>query len=480
MDQAGTLKQSVVRAVGWTTAMRSLAQLASWAMTLMTIRFLRPQDYGLIAITMVITNFIGSLSSGGIVDAVIQDRRISDEDLRSVFGLVLLLDGGCLVLVCVLAYPMAWFYGQPRLVALLQTASLLFVGGAFQAIPRSVLVKRLDLKAVSRVDLVAGVASGASVLSLAWAGFGVWALLAGPLLAVLLQAIGYSIAVGYWKWPRFRFAGLDRIVRFGGLRTVEYILSNIYLGSDVFIIGKLLGQDVVGIYYVARNLAALPVRQFTAVVKPAALPAFALVQDDRAEALRYLRKAARLVAFTSFPVLFGLAAVASELVPLVLGQRWSAAAMPVAILAIAMPLQLVGAVMQPFLPGMGEFAASFRTTLFTAILFPVAFVIGSHWGLAGVCGAWLVACPMQFVNLLRRISLAGQASIGSLVSPLLMPFLGSLIMFATVRWAAALSLEVGAWPGLAALIATGVLVYGAFTLVTMRPLLVEVVNLARP
>ena len=39
---------------------------------------------------------------------------------------------------------------------LLHVTSLLFVAIAFQAIPRSLLDKRLDLKTVSRVDLVSG------------------------------------------------------------------------------------------------------------------------------------------------------------------------------------------------------------------------------------------------------------------------------------------------------------------------------------
>jgi teichuronic acid exporter len=480
LRQTQTLKQSVVRAVGWTTATRFVGQLAAWAMTLVTIRFLRPQDYGLMAITMTVTGFIASLGSVGIIDAVIQDRSASDQDLRSVFGLVLLLNGGCLVLLCVLAYPAAWFYGQPRLVALLQAASLLFVGTAFQAMPRAMLVKRLDLKTVSRIDLVAAIACGGLVLTLAVVGFGVWSLLAGPILAASLQALGLSLAADYCDWPSFRFGNLTRVARFGGLRTGENILWNIYINSDIFIIGKLLGHDVVGIYYVARNLAAMPVRQFVTTVKPAAFPAFALLQDDRAEAFRHVVKAIRLVAFVCFPVLFGLAAVAPEIVPLVLGRRWSAAAMPVAILAVAMTLQVVGPAIQPFLAGMGEFGASFRNTLFATILFPTAFAIGSHWGLMGVCVAWLVACPIQLANLFHRVSMVAQASIGSLVSPLLAPLAGSLIMYAVVRtFATASPFGGGGWTDLTALVITGMLVYFGFTVIMMRPVVHELVNLAK-
>ncbi len=480
MDQAGTMRESVVRAIGWATATRFVAQLANWSMTLATIRFLRPQDYGLMAVTMTITGFISSISSGGIVDAVVQDRRATTADLRSVFGVVLSLNAGALLLLNALAYPAAWFYGEPRLAPLLQVSSLLFVGGALEAMPRAALVKKLDLKAVSRVELMARTSGGGLTLVLAWAGLGVWALLAGPLWAAATRAVGLSVAANYYPLPRFRFDNVHGIIRSGGVRTAENIVWQIYANFDVFIIGKLLGQDVLGIYYVARNLAALPVRQFSMTVKPAALPAFALVQDDRTEAFRYLRKAVRLIALTCFPVLFGLAATAPQVVALVLGHKWSAAATPVAILAIAMAPQMVGAVVQPFLAGVGEFAASFRVTLFGAILMPAAIAIGSRWGLAGVCAAWLISGPIQLAYLVRRVALVAQGRMGSLISPLIPPLAGSLTMYAVVRWlAAAAPVGAGMWTGLAGLVASGMLIYAAYALILMRPAILEVANLVK-
>src|SRR5262249_24466060 len=141
MEDTGSLKQSVLSAAGWAATTRLVAQLTNWAMTLATIRFLRPEDYGLMAMTMSIAGFVQSVSYVGLADAVVQSRRISDDDLRCVFGLILLVNAGCLVLLCGLAYPAAWFYDEPRLVILLQCASLMFIGIALTAIPHAMLTK---------------------------------------------------------------------------------------------------------------------------------------------------------------------------------------------------------------------------------------------------------------------------------------------------------------------------------------------------
>jgi teichuronic acid exporter len=475
-----SLKQSVISAVGWATATRFIAQLANWAMTLATVRFLSPSDYGLMAITMTITSFISALSSVGLIDAVVQNQRVSDDDLQSVFGLVLLINAGCLVLLCASAYPLAWFYQEPRLVALLQVTSLLFVVVAFQAVPRSLLDKRLNLKAVSRVDLVSRIAGGAVVLSLASAGFGVWSLLAGPLLTDVLRALGFSLAVGWLRRPRLNLTNLHGILRAGGLRTVEQVLWYTYMNSDIFVIGRLLGADIVGVYWVARNLAAMPIDKFALTVRPAAFPAFALVQHDRAGSLRYLRKATRLLAFVCFPVLFGLAATAPQAVAIALGPKWAGAATPVAILAIAMAFRPVGLVIAPYLMGMGEFGASLRNTLFATILFPVAFVVGSHWGLIGVCAAWLVATPLQLLVLVRRAARVSLSSIGDLLAPLLPALTGSTIMYlAVTEVSARLPSGWHLWPSFLVLVATGAAVYLLFAALFMRPLFGELRDLAR-
>lgn len=480
MNGSVSLKSGVLSAVGWATATRFLAQLVTWAMTLATVRFLSPADYGLMAVTTTVSAFIAALGTVGLTDAVVQSRRITDDDLQSVFGLVLLINAACLILLCGLAYPLAWFYREPRLVPLLQVASLLFVAAAFQAVPRSQLDKRLDLKTVSRVDLVARIAGGIVVLALAWAGYGVWSLLTGGVLTGALRAVGFSLGAGWLRPPRLRLGNLSDVLRSGGVRTVEQVLWNIYMSSDIFILGRLLGAEAVGAYWVARNLAAMPIEKFALTVRPAAFPAFALVQHDRAGSLHYLKKAMRLLAFITFPALFGLAAIAPQAVGLALGPKWALVATPVAILAIGMAFRPVALIITPFLMGLGEFAASLRNTIFAVILFPVAFVVGSHWGLVGVCTAWLVATPVQLLVLIRRAALVSHAPIGSLVVPLLQPLAGSLVMYLVVtRTGAMLPVGWHLWPSFLALFATGVVVYLAYAVLTMRPVLAEFRDLLR-
>jgi teichuronic acid exporter len=479
MDDTGSLKRSVLRAVGWASATRMIGQLANWAMTLATVRFLDPHDYGLMAITMAINGFLQSVSSIGFANVIVQ-MRVGEDDLRSVFGLILLSNAACLVVLWGLAPAAAWFYSEPRLVALLMVASLTFVANALQAIPRATLEKKLDLKTVSRVDMLSNIAGGVVVLSLAWYGAGVWSLISGALATALLRTIGFGFAEPYFRRPHFTLRNLSEILHFGGLRTAENLLWAVYSNADVFIIGKLLGPQILGVYSVSRYVAAMPIEKLAQVINPIAFPAFSRVQDDRAEALRYLKKAMRILAVVCLPILFGMAATAPQIVTVALGPKWSQATTPLAILAFGMALRPIGLLIPSFLSGIGEYVASFKNTLFATILFPVAFVIGSHWGLVGVCSAWLVAYPLQLFSLVRRVALITKTPITGLLLPLLSPLAASLLMFVAVRAAAAiLPANLGVWGSIVWLVATGALVYLGYAATFLRPVVAELAGLVR-
>jgi O-antigen/teichoic acid export membrane protein len=480
MDDTGSLKGSVLSAIGWAGATRFVGQLANWAMTLATIRFLSPRDYGLMAITAAVASLLQSMSSVGFANVIVQNRRIGEDDLRSVFGLILVSNGACLLLLCLLAPVAAWFCEEERLVPLLQFASLTFIASALQAIPRATLEKKLDLKSTSRIDMVSNVSGGALVLLLAWSGAGVWSLVSGALFNALLRTIGLGLVAPYFRRPQFTLRNLSAILHFGGMRTAETLLWTVYSSADVFIIGKLLGPQILGIYSVSRYVAALPIEKLQLVMVPIAFPAFSRVQDDRTAALRYLQKAGRILAVLCMPIFFGMAATSPQIVAVALGPKWSQATTPLAILAFGMALRPITLVFWSFLLGIGEYVACFKNTLFAAILFPIAFIIGSHWGLVGVCGAWLVANPLQLFNLSRRVALITKTSMAGLMRPLLSPLAASLIMYIVVRIAAAMLPDsLGAWGSLFWLVAMGALLYLSYVAVFLRPVVAEIANLVR-
>ena len=432
------------------------------------------------AITMAISGFLQSLSYAGFSDAIVQGSRLDEEDLRDVFGLIVIVNLAFFLVLFAASYPLARFYGEPRLASLLRAAGLMFPIIAILAIPRAKLEKALALKQISRVEVAGNLVSGIATVFLAWVGAGVWALLIGMLLNAALRAIGYEMLAPFFRLPRFRFARHGQVIRFGGLRSAENVLWYVYTNADVFLIGKLLGQHVLGIYSIAIYVARLPLDKLAPVIKPVAFPAFSAIQDRSDDAVRFLCKAMEILSFAGYPVFFGISAIAPEIVELVLGSRWDEASLPVQLLALGMAPRLVGLVIPSFLQGMGNARASFNNTVFATVLFPTAFAVGSYWGIVGVCIAWIVATPIHFMNLVRRVTLVASAPLGALLLPQLKPLVGAAAMYALVATARGLlPSDLSLSLTIVTLVAVGVLSYGTFVLIFCRSTLAYLLALVR-
>jgi len=472
------LKRQVVSSIAWASATRMAGQMLNWVMTLVVIRFLSPADYGLMALVTALTGFLQALTSTGFADALVQAREVDETVWRRTFGLILTISAGLAALLCVAAYPLADLYDQPRLIALLQIASLSFLIMAPAAVSRARLDRDLAFKHTARVDMVANVLAGLVVLALAWRGFGVWALMAGMLAGMAITAAAMWWLAPFRRWPSFSLGGMRAILHFGAYRTAEHMAWYVSTQIDIFMVGKLLGEHVLGVYSVSKTIAAMPVSKFGTIIKPIGSSAFARLQDDRARALSYLMKTIGVLSFLSFPLFFGMAAVAPELVEVVLGPHWTEATLPLGIVALGMAIVPPGLVLSPFLMALGHVRASFMNTMASLGISAAAYAIGSLWGLLGVCVAGTLSYPLKHLILVRRIAGVTEATTLRLFAPMLRPLICAVLMVLAVLAVRGLAGSgIGGAARLGLLVSAGAVVYAAAGLTLCRDILSDLLAL---
>jgi O-antigen/teichoic acid export membrane protein len=195
------------------------------------------------------------------------------------------------------------------------------------------------------------------------------------------------------------------------------------------------------------------------MINGVAFSAFARIQHDPEAVARNTRLAVRLMAFVTFPVLWGIAAVAPELVDLAIGPAWRQAVLPLTLVALTIPFRMIGSVVSTTIMSMGRVDIALYTTVVGALVVPPLFVVGAHYGIVGLSFAWLVVAPAMFaLNLFRSLPILG-LSIPEIGSELWRPLAVSAVMFAVVE---ALRRGLDGWtdaPRFVALVAAGVVVY---------------------
>src|SRR5260221_4404388 len=370
------LKHQIISGLRWSAGVRLLSQLFTWAVTLVVVRLLTPADYGLLAMAMIFVGFLSRLAELGLGSAVVQRAEVDTPLLRKAFGLILLVHASLFLLLFISAPLISAFMGEPRLVPLVRVLSVLFLISAFQIVPEALLQRRLEFRRQSLNDFRSVIVGSVAVLAAALAGWGVWSLVVGSFTTQLGKAIGLNRIAPFRHWPDFSLRGTGQLLAFGGNLTGSVLLWFIFTQADVFIAGKWLGKEIVGFYSVAMHLASLPTQRLAGVINQIAFPAFSRMQHDLRQVTSALLTGVRVLAFVSFPILWGISSVAPEMVSVILGPKWAPAMFPLEVLTLMMPLRMVSVFIPNALQGIGRADLLFYNNLVAAVVMPIAIFVG--------------------------------------------------------------------------------------------------------
>src|SRR5215831_7379448 len=231
-----SIERRAISALKWATAAKLVVQLASWAGTLVVVRLLTPDDYGLMAKVAVVCAIAGAIAELGLGAAIVRSVAIERDDLRKIFGVALLVGASITAAIAVASPLLSRLFQEPRLTWPLAVASLQIIVGTLAVIPSASATRDLSFRRLAKSEIAAGGIGIAATLLLALLGAGVWALVLGTLLGAAARS-ATLLAFGERVWPLFSLHGIGEHLKFGltlaGNRVAYFIIvqSDILIGS---------------------------------------------------------------------------------------------------------------------------------------------------------------------------------------------------------------------------------------------------------
>lgn len=381
-------------ALFWRSGSQILAQIISWASTLIVIRLLDPSDYGLFAMTQAILSLMQFLNGYGLVSALVQSESLDTHRLRQAFGIMLLLNGALAVIQLCIAPLAADYYDQPLVADMLRVQALVYLATPFISVPEVLMGRSLDFRRPAIVSLVASAAAAAVALTGALSGWGVWTLVWAPITLFWVRGIGYVIATRFLPIPSFDFRGTGGLVAFGAAMLGSQLLWLVQTQADIVIGGRVLQPHELGLYAEALFLTQIVVSKFIPPLNDVAFPAYARMQADTGAIRWSFLRALRLIMLVACPLYFGMAATAEPLVLTLFGEKWRAMTPFVELLALAMPFMTVQVMFPPVCNALGRPGLSTAISMVGAIVMPLSFLVGIQQGAIGLAWAWLLAYPL--------------------------------------------------------------------------------------
>lgn len=411
-DGASDTRSQIRSGVTWKAVSTISVQGTRAVVAVILARLLTPYEFGLASAVLIFSGLALVLTDLALGSALIQQRRINEADRSTVFwtsaaaGLLLT------VVAAALSGVVASFYGAAEIAPLFAAFSVTFLLSGISTTQASLLQRELRFRSLETRMIIATLVGGVVGVSLAFLGFGAW--------AVVLQAITASIVstVLLWLYSSWRPSlvfSIGSLRRLGGNAAKLFGAQFLYFVSrntDALLIGRFLGPSALGIYSIAFNLMLFPVTRIAGPIRAVLFPAFSRVQDDAERMRTGWERGNQLVGAAAMPVMLGIVAVAPDFVPVVLGDQWGGAIRVVQILAIVGLVQSLQTVGTSTLTAAGHMGTLFAFTLASYAASVLAFFVGVSGGINGVAVAFAVASVALFPVF---VFLSGRAVGGSLL-----------------------------------------------------------------
>jgi O-antigen/teichoic acid export membrane protein len=388
---APAMRSRILRGLAWKFTSQTGLQISRLVVALVLARLLTPQQYGLAGMVLVFTSLVLVFSDVALGAALVQRRKLSEEDRSTVFWTAVTAGAAFTLLGVALAGPIASFYGEPTVKPLFAVLSLSFVVNALATTQEALLVREMQFRSLE-IRLMAATAAGAVIgIALAALGFGPWAII-GQQLAISVVSTGLLWFVSPWR-PSFRFSrgSLRSLGGFSANVFGQRFLYYLHRNTDNLLIGRFVGSAALGVYVLAYNVMLVPFSRIAGPIQEVLFPALSRLQDQPRRMAEIWVRATRLVAVISVPALLGLAVVAPEFVDVVLGDRWEGTAKLIRILALVGLIQSLQTLNSNILQALDRTSTLFRYSLVFFASHLLAFVIGVHWGVVGVAVAYTIS-----------------------------------------------------------------------------------------
>ena len=173
---------------------------------------------------------------------------------------------------------------------------------------------------------------------MAFAGFGVWSLVAQQLSRQLIYSILLWIFNKWWPKLKVSIESLKYMWGFGWKLLVSGLLDNIWKELYQVVVGKYYSPSALGQYTRSRQYASLFSSNITSIVQRVTYPVLAEVQSDKGRMVSGYRRIIKTTMFVTAVLMISMGAVAEPLIYCLIGPQWHEAATYLPLICISMSL----------------------------------------------------------------------------------------------------------------------------------------------
>lgn len=315
------VRKEITRGGVWIFVGRWLIRSIGILSTIILARLLSPEDFGLMAICLLVIGLAETIGREGQSLAVIRQQNLDREFVDSAWTASIITGVTLGSGVFLMAPVVASMFNEPRAVLLIHILSIsVFIMG-LENIGLAINRKKFDFANDIKYRALEKVIPVTITLTTAYFVRNYWALVAGTIGGYIGVIISSYILSNYR--PKICFKRIREVWSFSLWVVLEKFALFCSMRVDqLFIPSFGGGATQIGHYHVGSELARMPVSEIFMPIDRVLIPAYSQLQSNAFELMKAYINTLSVAAIICLPVGIGFSLIAGDAVRVVYGEKW--------------------------------------------------------------------------------------------------------------------------------------------------------------
>ena len=425
-----SLKSQVIKGTIWNGLERFGTAFFLFLSNLVLARLLSPDDFGCIGMLMVFISVSDAIVDGGFGAALVQKKDVRSIDYSTIFIWNVIVSVALYIVLFISSPAIASFYNIDYLEIILKVQGIVLLFNGLCIIQRSMFQRDLMFKKLAKINLSATIIGTLLGIICAFAGLGVWSLVAKLLFTSVIASMLLWVKSDYLPSLKFSWKSFSTLFNFGSFMFLTSMTNSIHSNSISLVIGKGINSAALGYFTQAQKLEDIPRQTLSSVVMNVAFPAFSKLQDSQKELVFSVRATTRLLSYINFSLTILMMVVARPLILLLFSEKWERSISYFQMICLFGLIYTITEFYNSILKAKGESRILFITNLIYKVLGVLLIFWGAFWGMRGILLTFVVSYYIGFAlvsyAICKTIHYTFASQIGDLLPSLVIAFISGL------------------------------------------------------
>jgi len=402
-------------------------RLIGFASTIILARLLVPDDFGIVASAGIVTGIFHVIASVGTEEYLIRKDNVSNADLNTGWTVNAIMKSITALSIFMLSGIIADFMGDQRLDLVLQVASIPpFIAG-FANIGMVLHTKNYNIKPSFCVGFTTRLVGFGVKISLAIVLESYWAFILSDIIATLVYLLGTFLAHSYR--PKFSLLNWKEQWMFSQWVLLKSIFVFLRYRIDTIFIAKIFSAESLGGYSVAKDVATMPAGQIVGPITGSLYVGLSSINQDASLFADKTHKAICALFIVALPISFGTYITSTELVCVLLGDKWKEVVPLVMILSFTLLPSILGDFLTKVMTALGKVKLIFKLELLFGVLTVSIFtILAGQMSLESFAILRVMTIFLNTFIVLLVLSIKSSLSFFRIIALTIIPIISALFM----------------------------------------------------